>query len=68
MGIILVTGRCDQIDRIVGLEMGADDYVTKPLELRELVVRVKTFCGASIWPAPRRKMLVKTAICFPVTA
>ncbi|WP_272679807.1 two-component system response regulator TorR [Providencia sp. PROV032] len=41
VGIILVTSRCDQIDRIVGLEMGADDYVTKPLELRELVVRVK---------------------------
>lgn len=41
VGIILVTGRSDQIDRIVGLEMGADDYVTKPLELRELVVRVK---------------------------
>lgn len=41
VGIILVTGRCDRIDRIVGLEMGADDYVTKPLELRELVVRVK---------------------------
>ena len=41
MGIILVTGRGDRIDRIVGLEMGADDYVTKPLELRELVVRVK---------------------------
>lgn len=41
VGIILVTGRGDRIDRIVGLEMGADDYVTKPLELRELVVRVK---------------------------
>ncbi|TFZ51520.1 two-component system response regulator TorR [Serratia proteamaculans] len=41
VGIILVTGRCDQIDRIVGLEMGADDYVTKPLEMRELLVRVK---------------------------
>lgn len=41
VGIILVTGRSDRIDRIVGLEMGADDYVTKPLELRELVVRVK---------------------------
>lgn len=68
VGIILVTGRCDQIDRIVGLEMGADDYVTKPLELRELVVRVKNLCGVSIWPAPRRKMPVKTAICFPATA
>jgi two-component system torCAD operon response regulator TorR len=41
IGIILVTGRTDNIDKIVGLEMGADDYVTKPFELRELLVRVK---------------------------
>ena len=41
VGIILVTGRSDAVDRIVGLEMGADDYVTKPFELRELMVRVK---------------------------
>ncbi|QUJ70267.1 two-component system response regulator TorR (plasmid) [Photobacterium sp. GJ3] len=41
VGIILVTGRNDNIDRIVGLEMGADDYVTKPYQLRELQVRVK---------------------------
>jgi two-component system torCAD operon response regulator TorR len=41
VGIILVTGRTDTIDRIVGLEMGADDYVTKPVELRELLVRAK---------------------------
>ncbi|MCV5900311.1 response regulator, partial [Escherichia coli] len=40
IGIILVTGRTDSIDKIVGLEMGADDYVTKPFELRELLVRV----------------------------
>ncbi|MCQ8200307.1 two-component system response regulator TorR, partial [Vibrio parahaemolyticus] len=40
-GIILVTGRKDSIDKIVGLEMGSDDYVTKPFELRELLVRVK---------------------------
>ena len=41
VGIILVTGRTDSVDRIVGLEMGADDYVTKPVELRELLVRAK---------------------------
>lgn len=41
IGIILVTGRTDAIDKIIGLEMGADDYVTKPFELRELLVRVK---------------------------
>ncbi len=41
VGIILVTARDDDIDRIVGLELGADDYVTKPFNPRELVVRVK---------------------------
>lgn len=41
IGIILVTGKDDQIDRIVGLESGADDYVTKPFDQRELLSRVK---------------------------
>lgn len=41
IGIILVTGRADEIDRIVGLEIGADDYVTKPYNTRELLVRVR---------------------------
>lgn len=40
-GIILVTGRTDTVDRIVGLEIGADDYVTKPVEHRELLARVR---------------------------
>ena len=41
IGIILVTGRTDEVDRIVGLEMGADDYVTKPFNPRELLARTK---------------------------
>jgi len=41
IGIILVTGRTDEVDRIVGLEIGADDYVTKPFSQRELLARVK---------------------------
>ncbi len=41
VGIILVTGRSDTVDRIVGLEIGADDYVTKPFDQRELLARVK---------------------------
>ena len=40
MGIVLVTGKTDDIDRIVGLEIGADDYVTKPFNARELLARV----------------------------
>lgn len=40
-GLVIVTGRGDAVDRVVGLELGADDYVTKPFDLRELVARVK---------------------------
>jgi two-component system, OmpR family, response regulator len=40
--IIITTGdRCDEIDRIVALELGADDYMTKPFSLRELLARVR---------------------------
>lgn len=41
LGIILVSGRDDDIDKIVGLESGANDYVTKPFNSRELLARVK---------------------------
>lgn len=40
--VIIVTGRADSVDRIVGLELGADDYVTKPFELRELLARIRS--------------------------
>jgi DNA-binding response OmpR family regulator len=39
--IIMLTARSDDVDKIVGLELGADDYVTKPFNPRELVARVK---------------------------
>ncbi len=41
-GLLMVTGRGDTIDRVVGLEIGADDYVTKPFELRELLARIRS--------------------------
>ena len=40
-GLVIVTGRGDAIDKVVGLEVGADDYVTKPFDLRELLARIK---------------------------
>ncbi len=39
--ILMLTARDDEIDRVIGLEMGADDYVTKPFSMRELMARVK---------------------------
>lgn len=39
--VIMLTARADEMDRVVGLELGADDYVTKPFSPRELVARIK---------------------------
>ncbi len=40
-GLLIVSGRGDPVDKVVGLEIGADDYITKPFDLRELVARLK---------------------------
>lgn len=40
--IIMLTSRSDEVDRVIGLELGADDYITKPFSPREVVARVKT--------------------------
>ncbi|MBA2962109.1 MULTISPECIES: response regulator [Ramlibacter] len=42
VGILMVTASGDVVDRIVGLELGADDYIAKPFDLRELLARIKT--------------------------
>jgi two-component system catabolic regulation response regulator CreB len=50
--ILFLTARADEIDRVVGLELGADDYVTKPFSPRELVARVRTVLRRSVATAP----------------
>lgn len=45
--IIILTGRKDEVDRIMGLELGADDYLTKPFNLRELLARIRTILRRS---------------------
>ncbi|ONI46656.1 DNA-binding response regulator, partial [Epulopiscium sp. SCG-B10WGA-EpuloA2] len=41
MPIIMLTAKAEEIDKVVGLELGADDYITKPFGMRELIARVK---------------------------
>jgi DNA-binding response OmpR family regulator len=49
--VIIVTGRGESVDRVVGLEMGADDYVTKPFDLRELLARVRSVMRRTTAPS-----------------
>ncbi len=50
--VIVITGRGESVERVVGLELGADDYVTKPFDLRELLARIRTVLRRVRAPAP----------------
>ncbi|HXI19532.1 MAG TPA: response regulator transcription factor [Gemmatimonadales bacterium] len=50
--VIMLTARGEEVDRILGLELGADDYVTKPFSLRELMARIRAVLRR---PGPRHK-------------
>jgi DNA-binding response OmpR family regulator len=57
--IIMLTARDAEVDRVVGLELGADDYVVKPFSVRELMVRVRNVLRRS---APQSEAVVDAAI------
>ena len=50
----MVSAKDDEVDKIVGLELGADDYVTKPYSPRELVARIRAVLRRGIEPDLRR--------------
>ena len=52
--ILMLTAKTDEVDRVVGLEIGADDYLTKPFSMRELIARVKALL--------RRRDLIKAEL------
>ncbi len=57
--IIMLTAKGEEVDKILGLEMGADDYITKPFSPRELVARVKAVLRRSVEkPAPEKILKV----------
>jgi len=56
--ILFVTARDDEVDRVLGLELGADDYLTKPFSPRELVARVKTVLRRSAVTADAGRVYV----------
>ena len=50
--VLILTCRDDEVDRVVGLESGADDYVVKPFSPRELVARVRAILRRAVRPEP----------------
>ncbi|HZP85305.1 MAG TPA: response regulator [Burkholderiales bacterium] len=71
VGIIMVTGASDVVDRVVGLEVGADDYLTKPFDPRELRARVRSVLrrlqarpaeGAQVGAMPKRLQIGRCSL------
>ena len=64
MPIIMLTAMAEETDRVVGLELGADDYVTKPFNPRELLARIKAVLRRAIALPPTREEVTARAIRF----
>ena len=59
MPIVMLTAKTEEVDRVVGLELGADDYIIKPFSMRELIARVKAVLRRSQmqWERPKQEAL-----------
>jgi two-component system phosphate regulon response regulator PhoB len=66
--VIMVTAKGEEVDRIVGLELGADDYVVKPFSTRELTLRVKGVLRRLKGPKEEKKVLAHKEVVLDVDA
>ncbi|SKA62918.1 response regulator [Desulfobaculum bizertense] len=66
--VIMLTARGEEVDRIVGLELGADDYVVKPFSFRELMLRVRAVLRRSKGTAPVRSTLEREGLRIDLEA
>ena len=62
--ILMVTAKVDEIDRLLGLELGADDYICKPYSPREVVARVKAVLRRASAPLPNNGELYLNEECY----
>jgi DNA-binding response OmpR family regulator len=62
--IILLTARAAEIDRVLGLELGADDYLTKPFSPRELILRIRNVLGRRSEPGAAKDVIRVGQICI----
>lgn len=60
--IIMLTAKAEEIDRVIGLEIGADDYLTKPFSMRELVARVKATLRRPIMETAQDQLLASNGV------
>jgi phosphate regulon transcriptional regulator PhoB len=66
--VLMLTARSEEADRVVGLEIGADDYVTKPFSMRELVARVRALLRRQEGPAAQRATLQRGSLTIDPSA
>jgi DNA-binding response OmpR family regulator len=66
--VVMLTARGEEEDRIVGLEVGADDYITKPFSPRELVLRVQSVLRRAVPQTPEESVLVDGDLCVDQAA
>lgn len=63
--VLMLTARGDDVDRVIGLELGADDYIAKPYYPRELLARLRAVLRRTVGPGPIRPLAIKSLTLDP---